>query len=367
MSLFIGIMSGTSLDGIDIALVQQSENGAELISAHTYPLATKLVAQLQSLITDPKILLAEYGKLHIALGIAFADAVNQHLAESPYEAADIVAIGSHGQTIFHAPSGDYPFSLQLGDPSTISERTGITTVADFRARDIAAGGQGAPLVPAFHRAHFHTEKQPRIIVNIGGISNITVLATTEAAPIIGFDTGPGNALLDSWFQQHNIGQYDADGAWATSGKVQPDLLQHLLADPFFELPAPKSTGREYFNLTWLHKNIALFNCSAVDVQATLVTLTAQSISTAAAPYLTAGTALYLCGGGAHNSSLKRAIQRALPYHNITDTSAIGLSPDWVEACAFAWLAAQTVSGGYGNLPDVTGAAHSVILGGIYPA
>ena len=367
MSLFIGIMSGTSLDGIDIALVQQTDNKITLISAQTYPLPEALVLQLQSLITQPQMLLSEFGTLHIALGKAFANAVNLHLTSSPYNSADITAIGSHGQTIFHAPTATYPFSLQLGDPSTISECTGIQTVADFRARDIAAGGQGAPLVPAFHRAHFHHETQARIIVNIGGISNITVLPTTETATVIGFDTGPGNALLDSWFQQHNDGQYDADGAWAASGNVQPTFLEHLLADPFFAKPAPKSTGREYFNLAWLREKLASFHIRPVDVQATLVVLTAQSISQATAPYLVTGTALYICGGGAHNSCLMRAMQRVLPHHNIADTSAIGLSPDWVEACAFAWLAAQTVTGGYGNLPDVTGAMHPVILGGIYPA
>jgi anhydro-N-acetylmuramic acid kinase len=286
------------------------------------------------------------------------------LAEAGCQPAEIIAIGSHGQTIRHIPEGEYRTSFQIGDPNLIAELTGITTVADFRRRDMAAGGQGAPLVPAFHNQVFRASGINRVILNIGGIANITILPGDEEDPVSGFDTGPGNGLMDAWIFKHQGKQFDLNGEWAASGRVRPDLMDQMLADPYFSQAAPKSTGKEYFHLDWLKKHLPK-KAKAEDIQASLCELTAMTISQAIQQTAPATDEIYVCGGGAHNPHL---IQRLNELHkpvNVTSTSELGLSPDWVEATCFAWLAKQTLHQQAANLPSVTGARHNVVLGGIY--
>jgi anhydro-N-acetylmuramic acid kinase len=301
----------------------------------------------------------------MVLSELFADAANQVRAKTSLATHDIRAIGSHGQTLRHRPRAAHPFTLQIANPSLIAERTGVTTVGDFRPRDMAAGGEGAPLVPAFHRWLFHRPDSARVVANIGGIANITYLPKISSAPVIGFDTGPGNTLLDLWVEKHLGHHYDRDGEWAASGSIHSALLVNLLNDPYFAEAPPKSTGREYFNLNWLNRYLrACASLPAVDVQTSLVELTAGSI-TRAIQGLGEVDEVYICGGGAHNRHLMRRLQQQLSPLPVRDTTSIGLPPDWVEAAAFAWLAHQTLEGQPGNLPSVTGARHPVILGGIY--
>ncbi len=371
MAYYIGIMSGTSLDGIDVALIESKPDvsGISLIAAETTHFPASLLQQLKHFIAYPdNVNLIDLGALNIALGQAFADAVIQLLNSQSLSTNQIHAIGSHGQTLFHAPDHNFPFSMQLGDPSVIAQRTGITTVADFRQRDIAAGGQGAPLVPAFHHALFHSADEQRIIINIGGISNITLLPRDITHDVIGFDTGPGNGLLDLWYQQHHSDSFDNNGQWAASGKVNNALLTAMLAEPYFSQSSPKSTGKEYFNQTWLDGHLSTYTgISNEDIQATLTALTAHTIANAIQGHLSNHTAIYICGGGAHNDYLLRVLEERLAPHTVNTTDALGLSPDWVEACAFAWLATQTLANKPGNIPSVTGANKPVVLGGIYPA
>ena len=367
MSFFIGVMSGTSLDGIDVALVENNHNSdCTLIAAQTYEFDSVLKQGLKTLINEQQCELKTLGELDVALGKAIASAVIELIATTDIKLNEIEAIGSHGQTIFHHPQGQHPFSLQIGNPSVITELTGITTVADFRQRDMVLSGQGAPLVPAFHKALFKQPERNRVILNIGGISNITVLPARKSDKVIGFDTGPGNVLLDSWFEKHQHAPYDHDGLWAASGKINPDLLRLMLNDDYFKLPIPKSTGREYFNLSWLQAQLAVFQAELApqDIQATLTALTAQSITQDIKHYATKTNAIYVCGGGVHNSYLMRLLQQRAEVV-VSTTEEIGLHPDWVEASAFAWLASQTISLKTGNLPDVTGATRATILGGIY--
>ncbi|HXZ46380.1 MAG TPA: anhydro-N-acetylmuramic acid kinase [Pseudolabrys sp.] len=269
----------------------------------------------------------------------------------------------------HRPRAAHPFTLQIGNPSVIAERTGITTVADFRARDMAAGGEGAPMVPAFHRYVLRSTKQNRTIINIGGIANVTYLPGDESQPVAGFDTGPGNTLLDQWIARHRAHPHDEGGQWAASGRLSNALLEYLLKDSFFESPPPKSTGREYFNMEWLDQRLQKISVppDAADIQATLLQLTALTIARAIRRFLPQTQEAYVCGGGAHNRELMKALAEQLPGVPVATTEALGLHPDWVEASAFAWLAHQTLAGLPGNLPSVTGARHAVIVGGIYTA
>ena len=309
----------------------------------------------------------QMGLLDNKLGKLFAKAVLQLLSESQTSAQDVLAIGSHGQTIRHRPYATEPFTLQVGNAALIAELTGITTIADFRSRDMAAGGQGAPLVPAFHAQQFDSKEQQRCILNIGGISNITRLPGISGTATTGFDCGPGNLLMDGWCQRHLGKPYDNAGHWAGTGKINPQLLETLLSEPYFSLPPPKSTGRELFNLSWLDQQLVVFpNLAAEDVQATLVELTAQSIGVALSHYATDCDALYICGGGANNDLLIARITELVAPVTVSSSKKIGLDPDWVEACAFAWLAKQAMHGLPGNLPEVTGANAPVILGAIYP-
>ena len=357
-------MSGTSLDGIDAGLVDFSNNSIRLIEFHYLAFTDKLRHRIQQLSqAEQAIRLQDYGALDVELGCLFAETTLNLLKKANIPAHNIQAIGSHGQTVYHAPEAPFGFSLQIGDPNRIAQITGITTIADFRRRDIAVGGQGAPLVPAFHQAVFADHQLAKTVLNIGGIANITVL---DGNQVIGFDTGPGNTLLDFWRQTHFNQAYDQNGDWAASGQVDTKLLTALKNDAYFQLSPPKSTGKEYFSSTWLNQKLAPFpEIAASDVQATLCQLTADSIADAIKRYAPHNKQTLVCGGGAHNLRLMTLLQENLGTE-VTTTEAFGINPDHVEACAFAWLAQQTLKNLPGNLCNVTGAKAPVILGGIYP-
>lgn len=364
-TLYLGLMSGTSADGIDAAVVDFSQTQPRLIATHYDPYSPTLRKKILDLCESGENEIERLAELDVLLGKQFAHAANTLLKNQAISFKDIKAIGSHGQTIRHYPHRQ--FTLQIGDPNIIAAETGITTIADFRRKDLAYGGQGAPLVPAFHQTIFLSEKINRVIVNIGGIANITLLACNVREAIIGFDTGPGNTLLDAWIQFHLKQPHDKDGAWATQGTVQPDLLERLLADHYFQLAPPKSTGREYFNLLWLQKQLDELGVkiSPADVQATLAELTARTILMSIRKYRF-DCEILVCGGGVHNHFLMQRLQQlAEPQFTVTSTDKYGVDPDWVEAMAFAWLARQTMQKKTGNLPSVTGAKQAVVLGGVY--
>jgi anhydro-N-acetylmuramic acid kinase len=363
-SLYIGLMSGTSLDGVDALLVDFAAEQPRIRAACHTPYPPELRAELLELSHASHPELHRLAQLDVMLGELYAAGVRRLLDEAGAAAADIRAIGSHGQTVRHHPHGPHPYTLQLGDPNIIAERTGITTVADFRRRDIAAGGQGAPLVPAFHAALFRHPDHARVILNLGGIANITVLPHQAQVPITGFDTGPGNALLDGWSARHCGTPYDAAGRWAGGGTSSPRLLQRLLDEPYFALPPPKSTGRELFNLAWLDARLDGTE-TPQDVQATLLELTAASVARAVAEYAAGAREVLACGGGVYNSALMARLAVLLGPRAVLSTAELGVDPQAVEAMAFAWLARETLAGRPGNLPAVTGAAHPVMLGGIY--
>lgn len=364
--LFIGLMSGTSMDGIDAALVRFEDGRIELVASHSHPWPAPLIQDIRQAAENGSVRLDHLGQLDAAAGEQFAAAATALLERSGISADAVMAIGSHGQTLCHGPQAEYPYTLQIGDPNRIAEGTGITTVADFRRRDIAAGGQGAPLVPAFHHAYLHSPDENRVVVNIGGIANITLLPADAARPVSGYDTGPGNCLMDNWTRLHRGQPYDTAGSWAAEGQLQPELLWQLLDDPYFRLPAPKSTGIEYFSLEWLRPHLA-DNITPADVQATLAGLTARSIADAVRRSQPDTDRLLVCGGGIHNQRLMLLLDIELPGLRIASTANYGLDPDWVEAMAFAWLARQTLRGNPGNSPAVTGAQGPRVLGGIYPA
>ena len=362
---YIGLMSGTSADAIDAVVVDFAENKINLIGHHSVALSSDIRKKIHALATPGENEIDRLGELDNQLGDIFADVVLALLNKYHLKPKQIAAIGSHGQTIRHRPpqTAKHPFTLQIGDPNIIAQRTGITTVADFRRRDMAAGGQGAPLVPAFHKAIFHSDSSDRVIVNIGGMANITFLSHSGNA--VGFDTGPGNVLMDAWTLE-NIGKtYDTNGEWAASGHVHDELLKQLLSHPFFAMQPPKSTGREAFNLVWLRTELAKFNkIPAVEVQATLLALTAQSISHDIKK-IAQNCEVFVCGGGAYNFRLLNELQIQLPKHQVLSTTSLGIAPEWIEAMAFAWLAQQTMNRQSGNLCAVTGAREKVILGGVY--
>lgn len=366
--IYVGLMSGTSLDAIDAVLVNFKGNNCYLLHSSSTEISNALRSKILQLCSPGANEIEQMGSLDIELGELFAVAVNQLLKQASHSSDEIQAIGSHGQTLRHRPDISRPFTLQIGDAATIAERTGITTVSDFRSRDIAAGGQGAPLVPAFHAQVFDSTEERRAIVNIGGISNITRLAGSSQQPVIGFDSGPGNLLMNGWCKKHLDQEFDNSGEWARSGKVNTHLLKHLLNEPYFSTPPPKSTGRELFNMEWLEKHLSqLPPIPAQDVQATLCELTASTISDAIKQHACECNVLYVCGGGVHNTLLMERLQAQLAPHTVSSSQKIGLHPDWVEACAFAWLAKQAIKKLPGNLPEVTGAKQPVILGAIYQA
>lgn len=362
-ALYAGLMSGTSADGVDLAVVDFAAAKPVLVAASFTAYPATLHSRITSLYQPGEDEIDRAGSLSVELALFFAECIHTLLTQHKLYAAQIRALGSHGQTIRHRPRAEFglPFSLQIGCPSTLAHYSGITTVADFRAKDIALGGQGAPLAPAFHQAMFADTRETRAVVNIGGISNVTLLTPGKAT--LGFDTGPGNALMDAWCQQHQGTPYDRDGQWAASGLIVPELLEKMLAHPYFALPAPKSTGREEFSQQWLLAMLQHFpTLRAEDVQATLLEVTAQAIYRA----LAAPSHVYLCGGGVYNHTLVARLTELLTPATVTTTLALGVAPDWVEAMAFAWLAKQTLASLPGNLPSVTGAAKPAVIGGIYP-
>ncbi|MGY8871335.1 MAG: anhydro-N-acetylmuramic acid kinase [Pseudomonadales bacterium] len=363
--IYIGVMSGTSLDGIDVAAVRIDEQ-LSFIKAQCFTIPEKVRQDILGLTQPTDNEIEKLGRLDIELGRLFADSINQFLQSVPFDTRQIVAVGCHGQTVRHRPEAG--FTLQIGDPNTIAEITKLTVTADFRRRDIAAGGQGAPLVPAFHNNVFRSADKNRIILNIGGMSNITLLPADNSKTVTGYDTGPGNILLDAWINKHCGASYDKAGEWAASGQANQELLQQLLNLPFFTEAPPKSTGREQFHLDWLEQVIHNHQqISAVDIQATLLELTARSIADAINVENLVNPELYICGGGVHNNALTARLSSLVKHSHIGTTEELGLHPDWVEAAAFGWLAHQTIKQLSGNLPSVTGAAQERILGGIYQA
>ena len=362
---YIGLMSGTSMDAIDAALVHFSDNSLELVEYNQFPITDELRNDVRNLSAESNK--TEISKYHRLLGELFSDAVKKIIQQSKIDSTNILAIGSHGQTILHLPDADPPRTLQIGDPTIIATKTGITTVADFRRMDMEAGGQGAPLAPALHDDLFRSPIVNRCILNLGGIANITILPADWTAMVIGFDTGPGNGLLDDWNRIHNNTNMDDDGNWAMRGTPVAALLDHLLDDYYFKKPFPKSTGRDYFNLQWLNHKLEILDTriNPEDVQATLLMLTVTSIADAIKNQAIDISELYLCGGGTHNTALVSRLGGQLPGITITSTQKLGLNPDAVEAVTFAWLAKRRIEGKPGNLPSVTGASKPVLLGNIF--
>lgn len=398
--LYIGMMSGTSLDGMDAVLCQfdgeeNIQQPLRLLASISQDFPPRLrevllalcqpngVQELTSTMGEPSSELDWFGWASKEYAEFASDVVNNLLQQSNTDVESVLAIGCHGQTVRHRPQ--MGFSLQLLDANIIAERTGISVVSDFRRRDMAVGGQGAPLVPAFHQALFATPDSTRVLLNLGGIANITVLpananlinanpandALVNNSPVIGYDTGPANLLLDAWTALHTDKDYDAGGAWAQSGQVVEPLLNQLIEHPFFARTYPKSTGREDFNLAWLQSELQKFDqasahirYSSADVQATLTELTAMSASMQINMFIKANenSSVYVCGGGALNDYLMTRLQAHLPHCKVETTASLGLNPAWVEAVAFAWLARQTLMGQTGNLPAVTGASKGVVLG-----
>jgi anhydro-N-acetylmuramic acid kinase len=365
--LYIGLISGTSLDGIDATLVDLSQSTPRLIATRHHAYAPALLEDLHKLSQPGDNEIDRLGEQDRQVAFAFADAVEALLSQAGYAPHEITAIGSHGQTIRHRPKAIPPFSLQIGDPNTLAELTGITTVADFRRRDMAAGGEGAPLVPAFHQAVMQHPTQTRVVLNLGGIANITCLPPQASdLAVTGYDTGPANTLLDRWISRHRGERLDEGGKWASSGRLLEPLLSLLLEDAYFSLDSPKSTGPEYFNLSWLESHIDAATYDPVDIQHTLTELTAISVSQAIIREGYAEGEVLVCGGGVHNHFLMSRLQHHHPAAPVTSTQRLGIDPDWVEAMAFAWLAKRSLAGLSGNLPSVTGARHAVTLGAIYP-
>lgn len=363
---FIGLMSGTSLDGVDGVVAQFNDTGINTLGSAHVPFSDTLRRELLTLQASGRDEIHREAMVSQELARLYGLCVERALASSDLTSQNIAAIGCHGQTIRHRPELGY--TRQINHPALLAELTGITVVADFRSRDIAAGGQGAPLVPAFHRQVFGSPAGTRVVVNIGGISNISVLGEQTS----GYDTGPGNVLMDAWIYQHRGEQFDANGDWAASGQVLPDLLQHMLAEPYFTLPAPKSTGRDLFHMMWLEQQLR--NASDVrseDVQATLCELTAITIADAIAKSAPQCQAVYVCGGGARNlhlmSRMGEAFKVRLNNCHLGTTLELGVATDHVEALAFAWLARCALHRLPGNLPAVTGARGLRVLGAIYPA
>lgn len=369
-TLYLGLMSGTSLDGVDVALLDFANQPPKMTACGFFPMPENLRAALYTLLKTGETSLQNLGEIDHQLGALYADCVNQFLTQHQLSPADIQAIGCHGQTVWHAPQGAFPFTMQIGDMNLLAARTGITVVGDFRRKDMAMGGQGAPLVPAFHEGIFAQPETLTVVLNIGGIANISVLSPTQAT--IGYDVGVGNALLDSWIEQHQGSRFDKNGEWAATGSVLPELLEALLDEPFFDQPPPKSTGRELFNLNWLNQKLVKVYgnstaCKPEDVQRTLLEFTVQGIAHTLKKIKSEKRNLLLvCGGGARNPLIMQQLTKNLPEWQVSTTTEYGLDVDYVEAAAFAWLAYQRMHNLPSNLPAVTGAKQAVSLGVIYP-
>lgn len=355
------------MDGIDAAVIDLSQDKPCVIATHEHPIPKNLQDAITPLFLPGKDNIDALGSADQQLGECFAEAVITLLKQANLNSEQIVAIGSHGQTVRHRPPGvntPHPFTLQIGDPNIIAARTGITTVADFRRRDIAFGGQAAPLAPAFHQAMFHSASHNRAIINIGGIGNITYLPSR--GKILGFDTGPGNGLLDAWTIRHQNQPFDRDGQWASQHTSSSALLAVLKSHPFLQRLPPKSTGREDFNLPWLEQQLQGFdNLNPGCVQATLLQLTTETIVDAILLLPTHVDEIFICGGGALNKALMTSLTERCKPSSVDSTTSLGISPEWVEATAFAWLARQTIARLPGNVPAVTGASKPTVLGGIY--
>jgi anhydro-N-acetylmuramic acid kinase len=359
--LFVGLMSGTSLDGVDAVLVDLSNSFPHTCATFWLPYSADIrqqALQLQAAGTDE---IRTAAILSNQLAHCYSQAVRELLSTAGTNPVQVAAIGCHGQTIRHQPAAGY--TVQLNNPALLAELTGITVVADFRSRDIAAGGQGAPLVPAFHAAVFGDPRRHRVILNVGGIANLTDLR--PGAAVRGFDCGPGNLLMDAWIERHKGLRYDEAGNWARQGQVIARLLSRLRADVFFSAGPPKSCGRDEFNMAWLESHLAGDEAPA-DVQATLLELSALSAAEAVIQWCGHPDELFVCGGGARNDALLARLQQLLPDCRVAGTDALGQPADWVEAVAFAWLASRTLRGQAGNLPEVTGALGPRVLGAIYP-
>ena len=369
MGYFVGAISGTSVDGLDLALVKISSHSFEIKQAITVPFPDELRTRLLNLTSKPIENIVQLGRSHAELGHFIGEQVAQLISTSGYSTSDIVALGSHGQTVSHMPEGEFSYSYQIGDASRIAAISGIDTVADFRAADIASGGQGAPLVPILHDRVFRSEQVDRVVVNIGGISNVTYLPVTRTSPIIGFDTGPGNALLDAWTQVHFESSYDHDGEIASSGSMIEELLTQFLTDRWFKVEPPKSTGKEHFNLKYVQDNVQSHSTktNSVDTLATLTELTAKSLSTAICKWCCDSGEVIVCGGGRLNKFLMARIEQQLPNHQVLSSDTLGINGDAVEAATFAYLAHLFINGKAGNIPSVTGANRKRVLGCLYPA
>ena len=368
MGLFIGLISGTSMDAVDAALVAFGDGNATTIATRSAPIPDGMKRELHALAQDPSGAAIRFWHADARLGSMFASAALDLLESAGVDAREVTAIGSHGQTVYHAPGATPPCTVQLGDPNVIAERTGITTVADFRRRDMAAGGEGAPLAPAFHRAMFSAPGVERGILNLGGIANLSVLAADPGRPLLGFDTGPGNTLLDACTRDRFGAGMDRDAAIASGGEVVPSLLAALLAEPYFDREPPKSTGRELFNPAWLDARLAAHPAvESRDLLRTLCDLTVETVASAIERFAPRTQEIYLCGGGARNPVIVSGLADRLAPISVGTTERLGVHPDWVEAVAFAWLAMRTLAGEPGNAPTVTGAERETILGGIHPA
>ena len=370
---YLGLISGTSVDTIDAAVATFGGAGgrnARVLHAHGHPIADRLRRELLDAAADEGATLARIARLDVEVGHLFADAALAVLRRAGLSPRDVAAVGSHGQTIRHEPEGRWPSTTQIGDPNVIAQRTGITTVADFRRRDIAAGGQGAPLAPAFHQAAMSRPGRRRAVVNLGGIANVSVLDASDSGTgeTLGFDCGPANGLLDAWTRRHLDAPLDEDGRWAAAGSVHGPLLERMLADPYFARPAPKSTGRGYFDEAWIDRQLGSLHEPAKpsDVQRTLCELCAVTVARSIEDYGGGTQEVYLCGGGVHNRTLVERLADHLAPRPVARTDALGIPADYVEAAAFAWLAKCAIEGAPGSRPSVTGASEPVVLGGIYP-
>lgn len=364
--LYLGLISGTSADGIDAALLRFNDAKispkCDLLGTHKEEYPEEIRREVIELFTPTSNEIDRLGQLDIALGEAFAQAALNLLEGLSIAPEKVKAIGSHGQTIRHRPQLEKPFTLQLADPNTIASISGITTVADFRRRDMAAGGQGAPLAPAFHDYIFNDYETTRCVLNIGGIANITILQ--KGRDVLGYDTGPANGLMDAWINAIKNTPYDENGQWASTGAINEELLKQLLSHPYFKIAPPKSTGREEFHFAWLQQVLNNFPAiPAADIQASLCELTAITIAREIKRFEC--HEVYVCGGGAHNSHLLARLRYHLPLTRVDSTATLGIHPDWVEASCFAWLAKQCIDKKPGNLPSVTGANFPAVLGGIY--
>jgi anhydro-N-acetylmuramic acid kinase len=355
------------MDGINAAAITLENGQPKTLKTHYTRYPDELRSTLQTIISSQwQGPLSALLRLDHQIGQAFAEAASTVIQALPKH--QFCAIGSHGQTLFHQPHKPYPNTWQLGDPNLIAEHTGITTIADWRRRDMAAGGQGAPLTPAFH-AHVFRQSTDSIVVNLGGIANITLIPSDSTQPVIGFDTGPANTLLDNWTQRHQSKSYDDEGQWAASGEANQRLLQQMLADPFFAQAPPKSTGREYWNMVWLDQQLARQSSqlSPTDIQATLIELTTHSIIEAIEKVAPQVEQIFICGGGVHNVRMMERLSMLAAPCTVKSTSSVGFDPDFVEAIAFAWFAQQTLAGHTLALSSITGARGNRVLGAIYPA